>query len=208
MALSRETLLRTPLYSEHVGLGARMVPFAGWEMPVQYTGVIDEHNAVRQGAGMFDVSHMGRFEVHGPDAGRFLRYITTWDITRLAPGEGHYAAACNEAGGILDDVYVFCLDSERLLIVVNAWGFVSETGFFAERSGRDLLRLGTQGLAIALNYLMARDQFRLFRAYTHTGQKPGSLFAPGFVAAILSFGFSIVFAGLLLPVVRSLYGRP
>jgi aminomethyltransferase len=120
MTQDTETLLRTPLYGEHVALGARMVPFAGWEMPVQYTGVIEEHNAVRQGAGMFDVSHMGRFEVHGPDAGRFLRYICTWDMTRLAPGEGHYAAACNDAGGILDDVYVFCLDPLRYLIVVNA----------------------------------------------------------------------------------------
>jgi aminomethyltransferase len=89
-------------------------------MPVQYTGVIEEHNAVRQGAGMFDVSHMGRFEVHGAEAGRFLRYISTWDTTRLQPGEGHYAAACNESGGILDDIYVFCLDPERWLAVVNA----------------------------------------------------------------------------------------
>ena len=97
-----------------------MVPFAGWEMPVQYTGVIEEHNAVRQHAGMFDVSHMGRFEVHGPNAGQFLRYVCTWDMIRLAVGEGHYAASCNEAGGILDDVYVFCLDRERYLIVVNA----------------------------------------------------------------------------------------
>jgi aminomethyltransferase len=114
------TLLHTPLFDEHVRLGARMVPFAGWEMPVQYTGVIEEHNAVRGNAGMFDVSHMGRFEVLGADAGRFLRYICTWDMTRLAPGEGHYAAACNASGGILDDVYVFCLDPERYLIVVNA----------------------------------------------------------------------------------------
>jgi aminomethyltransferase len=97
-----------------------MVPFAGWEMPVQYTGIVDEHNAVRGAAGMFDVSHMGRFEVHGPDAGRFLRYVCTWDMARLAPGEGHYAAACREDGGILDDVYVFCLAPERWLIVVNA----------------------------------------------------------------------------------------
>ena len=120
MAHNTGTLLHTPLYGEHMRIGARMVPFAGWEMPVQYTGVIEEHNAVRGGAGMFDVSHMGRFEVHGPDAGRFLRYVCTWDMTRLAPGEGHYAAACNERGGILDDVYVFCLTPERYLIVVNA----------------------------------------------------------------------------------------
>ena len=120
MTQNTETLLRTPLYDEHLVLGARMVPFAGWEMPVQCTGVIEEHNAVRQGAGMFDVSHMGRFEVHGPEAARFLRYICTWDMTRLAPSEGHYAAACREDGGILDDVYVFCLDPARYLIVVNA----------------------------------------------------------------------------------------
>ena len=120
MAQKSPTLLHTPLFDEHVKLGARMVPFAGWEMPVQYTGVIDEHNAVRQAAGMFDVSHMGRYEVHGPDSARFLRYICTWDMPRLPPGEGHYAAACNETGGILDDVYVFALDTERYLIVVNA----------------------------------------------------------------------------------------
>ncbi len=114
------TLRRTPLFAEHVRLGARMVPFAGWEMPVQYVGIVDEHTAVRSAAGMFDVSHMGRFEVHGAQAARFLRYVCTWDITRLAPGEGHYAAACREDGGILDDVYVFGLAPERYLIVVNA----------------------------------------------------------------------------------------
>jgi aminomethyltransferase len=114
------TLLRTVLYDEHKRLGGRMVPFAGYEMPVQYTGIVEEHNAVREHAGMFDVSHMGRFEVHGPEAGRFLRYISTWDMTRLAPGEGHYSAACRDDGGILDDIYVFCLEPERYLIVVNA----------------------------------------------------------------------------------------
>jgi aminomethyltransferase len=120
MAPKSPALLRTPLYEEHLRLGARMVPFAGWEMPVQYRGVIEEHNAVRQHAGMFDVSHMGRFEVHGSNAARFFRYICTWDMTRLVLGEGHYAASCNEAGGILDDVYVFALEPERYLIVVNA----------------------------------------------------------------------------------------
>ncbi len=114
------TLRRTPLFAEHARLGARMVPFAGWEMPVQYVGIVEEHTAVRNTAGMFDVSHMGRFEVHGAQAARFLRYVCTWDITRLASGEGHYAAACREDGGILDDVYVFSLAPERYLIVVNA----------------------------------------------------------------------------------------
>lgn len=115
-----QSLRRTCLYDEHLRLGARMVAFAGWEMPVQYGGIVEEHNAVRQQIGMFDVSHMGRFEVHGPGAGRFLRYVCTWAMTRLTPGGGHYAAACRQDGGILDDVYVFCLAPERYLIVVNA----------------------------------------------------------------------------------------
>ena len=119
-AVSESPLLRTALYDEHRRLGARLVPFAGYEMPVQYSGVIEEHNAVRKAAGMFDVSHMGRFEIHGPQAGRFLRYICTWDMTKLSPGEGHYAAACKDDGGTVDDVYVFCLALERFLIVVNA----------------------------------------------------------------------------------------
>jgi aminomethyltransferase len=86
MAQTDANLLRTALYEEHVRLRARMVPFAGYEMPVQYTGVIEEHTAVRERAGMFDVSHMGRFEVHGPAAARFLRSVCTWDMTRLQPG--------------------------------------------------------------------------------------------------------------------------
>jgi aminomethyltransferase len=135
MSPSTGTLLHTPLHEEHVRLGARMVPFAGWEMPVQYSGVIEEHNAVRGRAGMFDVSHMGRFEVHGPDSGRFLRYVCTWDMTRLAAGEGHYAASCNEAGGILDDVYVFCLAPERLLIVVNAANAPKMKAWICEQIG-------------------------------------------------------------------------
>jgi aminomethyltransferase len=113
-----------------------MVPFAGWEMPVQYAGVIEEHNAVRQHAGMFDVSHMGRFEIHGPDSARFLRYITTWDMTRLEVGEGHYAASCNDAGGILDDVYVFNLGPERHLIVVNASNATQMKAWMAEHIDR------------------------------------------------------------------------
>src|SRR6266542_6112387 len=114
------TLLQTALYDEHRRLGGRMVPFAGYDMPVQYAGIVEEHNAVRERAGMFDVSHMGRFEVHGQEAGPFLRYISTWEMTRLQPGEGHYSAACREDGGILDDIYVFCLEAERYLVVVNA----------------------------------------------------------------------------------------
>jgi len=113
-------LRRTCLYEEHLGLGARMVPFTGWDMPVQYAGIIEEHHAVRRAAGMFDVSHMGRFEIRGPKAAAFLRHICTYDLTRLSPGQGHYAAVCRPHGGIMDDVYVYCLAADRYILVVNA----------------------------------------------------------------------------------------
>jgi len=114
------TLRRTPLYSEHVALGARIVPFAGWEMPLQFAGIVEEHHAVRRRAGLFDVSHMGRFDVEGPDAAAYLRSFITYDVTRIAVDEGHYAVVCREDGGILDDIYVFRLAEERFLVVVNA----------------------------------------------------------------------------------------
>ena len=126
------TLRRTPLYAQHVALGGRMVPFAGWEMPVQYKGIVEEHHAVRQRVGLFDVSHMGRLEVTGPDAAPFLRSLVTYDIAGLAVGESHYALVCREDGGILDDVYVFrpapaeggrplaSGGDERFLMVVNS----------------------------------------------------------------------------------------
>jgi aminomethyltransferase len=115
-----QRLRRTPLYDQHIALGARMVPFAGWEMPVQYQGIVEEHHAVRQRAGLFDVSHMGRLQVTGPDAVSFLRRLVTYDVTKLEPGRGHYALVCRDDGGILDDVYVFCLAEERYLVVVNS----------------------------------------------------------------------------------------
>lgn len=131
-------LRRTPLYETHLRLGARLVPFAGWEMPVQYKGVIEEHQAVRHGAGMFDVSHMGRFEVRGVEASHFLRYLCTWDMARLKAGEGHYAAMCREDGGILDDVYVFALvpspsPEARYLVVVNAANAEKIRGWMTNR---------------------------------------------------------------------------
>jgi aminomethyltransferase len=113
-------LRRTPLYAEHIALGARMVPFAGWEMPLQFAGIVGEHHAVRRRAGLFDISHMGRLTVEGPDAATFLRSLCTYDVTSIGVGEGHYVLVCRADGGILDDVYVFRPASERLLVVVNA----------------------------------------------------------------------------------------
>lgn len=119
MSHSEDPLLRTPLFDRHCESGARMVPFGGWEMPVQYEGILAEHHAVRTSAGLFDVSHMGRVEIHGPDAIRFVNYLTTNDVERLEPFQSQYSVACYEDGGIVDDLLVYrCPD--RLLIVFNA----------------------------------------------------------------------------------------
>ena len=115
-----QTLRRTPLYDRHVALGARMVPFAGWEMPVQYEGVIPEHKAVRTDAGVFDVSHMGELEIEGPTARDLLQAALSNDVDRLEPGDAQYTLVTNEDGGIVDDVILYRLDAHRYLVVANA----------------------------------------------------------------------------------------
>ena len=114
------SLLRTPLFEEHVRAGGKIVPFAGYEMPVQYQpGITVEHNAVRTGAGLFDVSHMGEFEVSGPRALDFIQYLTTNDASKLEVGQAQYSTLPKEDGTLLDDLIVYRLDG-RYLIVVNA----------------------------------------------------------------------------------------
>ncbi len=115
-----QTLQRTPLYERHVALGARMVPFAGWDMPVQYEGVIPEHRAVRTDAGAFDVSHMGEIEVEGPRALELLQGLLSNDLERLEAGDAQYTLLTNERGGIIDDLIAYRLDAFRFLLVVNA----------------------------------------------------------------------------------------
>ena len=111
---------RTPIYEEHVRAGARMVEFAGWQMPVQYTSILDEHRAVRTAAGMFDVSHMGEVEITGPQAEACCLRLFTNDVRKLAPGRAHYSLIANEHGGLVDDVIIYRLASNRFLVCVNA----------------------------------------------------------------------------------------
>jgi aminomethyltransferase len=115
-----QTLQRTPLHDRHAALGARLVPFAGWEMPVQYEGVIQEHRAVRTDAGVFDVSHMGELEVEGPRAEVLLQGLLSNDLGRIEPGQAQYTLLTNERGGIVDDLIAYRLDRCRYLLVVNA----------------------------------------------------------------------------------------
>src|SRR5262247_1269224 len=112
-------LRKTPLNAVHRASGAKMVAFGGWEMPVEYSGLISEHQAVRKAAGLFDVSHMGEFEVSGPGALRFLQRVTSNDVAKLVDGQGQYSALPTETGGPVDDIIVYRRGPERFLIVVN-----------------------------------------------------------------------------------------
>ena len=134
MESSNEALRTTPLNDTHRHLGAKMVPFGGWEMPVQYEGILAEHKSVREAAGIFDVSHMGRFEITGPDAARFMNYVSINDVEALSPYHSQYNAACYEHGGIVDDFLVYrCPD--RLLVVPNAGNREKDLAWF--RSHQD-----------------------------------------------------------------------
>jgi aminomethyltransferase len=128
-----QTLLKTPLHERHVALGARLVPFAGWEMPVQYEGVLPEHRAVRTDAGAFDVSHMGEFVVEGPAARSFLQSVLSNDLEKIGEGKAQYTLLTNERGGIVDDLIAYELSPERFLLIVNAANREPDYAWFEER---------------------------------------------------------------------------
>src|SRR2546423_3997044 len=111
---------KTPLYYEHVRLGAKMVPFAGWLMPVQYTSIVEEHQAVRNGVGIFDISHMGQLIVDGARAREWLNTMLTNNIDKLDVGMGQYTFLLNESGGIIDDLFVYPIGDQKFLLVVYA----------------------------------------------------------------------------------------
>jgi aminomethyltransferase len=147
-----QTLLRTPLYERHVALGARLVPFAGWEMPVQYDGVIPEHKAVRADSGVFDVSHMGELEVEGPKAHQLLQSLLSNDLDRLAPGEAQYTLLTNDEGGIVDDLIAYRLEPMRYLLIVNASNRDADFEWIKEREipGSDVRDVSDEYALIAV----------------------------------------------------------
>jgi glycine cleavage system T protein (aminomethyltransferase) len=114
------TLKRTPLYEAHVKAGAKLVPFAGWEMPVQYEGIKEEHLRVRNDCGVFDVSHMGEIETEGPQAVELLQRLLSNDVSKIAVGGAQYSCLCREDGGVLDDLFTYRLGEDRYLTVTNA----------------------------------------------------------------------------------------
>jgi aminomethyltransferase len=129
---------RTPLHDCHVEAGARLVEFAGWRMPVQYSGVIDEHRAVRSAAGLFDVSHMGEIRVAGPRAEEALQRLTPNNIARLRSGRAHYSSLLTERGTFIDDLLVYRLSTEEFMLVVNAVNASRDRQWIAEQAGDDV----------------------------------------------------------------------
>jgi aminomethyltransferase len=120
VSANAENLKRTPLYAAHVERGAKMVAFGGWEMPVQYTSIVEEHTAVRERVGLFDISHMGEVLVAGPNAGTVLNRLLTNDAQRIEVGQAQYTLMCNEHGGVIDDLIVYRVEPTVYLMVINA----------------------------------------------------------------------------------------
>jgi aminomethyltransferase len=161
-------LKRTPLYETHVALGAKMVPFAGFEMPVQYpTGITAEHKAVREKAGLFDVSHMGEFIVRGPQAVDFVNYVTTNDVAALKPGQAQYSTILREDGTIVDDCLVY-RSEDRVLMVVNGSNIDKDFAHISRYVGRFDVKLEDISDSIALLALQGPQAARILQQHTDT----------------------------------------
>ncbi|MBA2476905.1 MAG: glycine cleavage system aminomethyltransferase GcvT [Actinobacteria bacterium] len=165
-----QTLLRTPLHARHVALGARLVPFAGWEMPVQYDGVIAEHRAVRADCGVFDVSHMGELEVEGPRAAELLQGLLSNDLERIGPGEAQYTLLTNERGGIVDDLIVYRLGTFRYLLIVNASNRAEDFAWLRERelTGSDVRDVSDDYALLAVQGPSSIERLELGQARAFT----------------------------------------
>jgi aminomethyltransferase len=157
---STAPLRRTSLHAEHVKLGGRVVPYAGWEMPVQYTGIVDEHMAVRTAAGLFDVSHMGELRMRGQWSAQVVDYLVTNDAKAVADGQAMYTCACNEAGRILDDLIVYRRGPEDWLIVCNASNREKMSAHFA-RAGEAHCEFADESDATALLALQGPRAFEV-----------------------------------------------
>jgi glycine cleavage system T protein (aminomethyltransferase) len=171
-----QTLLRTPLYDRHRALGARLVAFAGWEMPVQYEGVIPEHRAVRLDSGLFDVSHMGEIEVEGPKAEALLQSLLSNDLARIEVGGAQYTLLTNDQGGIVDDLIAYRIEPGRFLLVVNAANKDTDFEWLKEREirGTDVRDVSDQYGLLAVQGPRSLERLGL-------GEAPAFTFAEGAV---------------------------
>jgi aminomethyltransferase len=160
---SATELRRTPLYDRHAAAGAKLVPFAGWEMPVQYAGIREEHVAVRTGAGVFDVSHMGQVETRGPDATAFLQRMLSNDVRRIPEGGAQYSVMCREDGGVLDDLFTYRLADCVYVTVTNAANHEKDLAWLQSHAGEfdvDVLDRAADFAMLAVQGPRARDLVR------------------------------------------------
>jgi aminomethyltransferase len=182
-------LKRTPLYDIHVALGAKMVPFAGFEMPVTYpAGISAEHKAVREAVGIFDVSHMGEFEVTGPDRNAFVQRVTCNDVGTLKPGQAHYSAILTDRGTFVDDCLVYRFD-DRLMLVVNAANLLKDWEHIVAQKGGANVRLKDASDEVALLAVQGPKAEALLAPLTTLGiaMIPYYQFAEGKVAGVQCF---------------------
>lgn len=173
-------LKRTPLYAFHVAHGGRMVDFAGWEMPVQYKSILDEHKAVRRAAGLFDVSHMGEVDVRGPEAERFLNHLVTNDVSKLFAGRVLYTLMCYPNGGVVDDLLVYKRGDDDFFLCINAGNVDKDVAWIKEQAAKfnvsvtdrsdDYALLAIQGpKAAAILQTLTGAKLELIKYY-HFGQ--------------------------------------
>ena len=177
---------RTALYDKHVSLGAKMVPFAGFEMPVQYTGVTEEHFAVREKVGIFDVSHMGQFFIEGPSAKDLLQFVTTNNVDTLENGKAQYSCLPNGNGGIVDDLIVYKMEDEKYFVVVNAsnidkdWNHISK---YNEKFGAKMTNASDEMSLIAIQGPKATETLQKLTD-TNLSEIPYYHFTMGSVAGV------------------------
>src|SRR5260221_8013232 len=168
---SAETLKRTPLYAAHLECGAKMVAFGGWEMPVQYSGILEEHAAVRERVGLFDISHMGEFLVAGPNAEAVLNELFTNDLRKVAVGQAQYTLLCNEAGGIVDDLIAYRIEPSLFLLIVNASNIETDFAWMNARATNSVVldNLSDKMAALALQGPAAAKVLPVAASIPHFG---------------------------------------
>jgi glycine cleavage system T protein (aminomethyltransferase) len=211
LASPAETLRRTPLYDRHAAAGARLVPFAGWEMPVQYEGIRQEHIAVRTAAGLFDVSHMGEIETTGPDAERFLQRLLSNDVEKIAEGGAQYSLLCKDDGGVLDDLFTYRFTGDRFLTVTNAANHEKDLAWFrAHTEGFDvevhdalddyamLALQGPNARALAQPLIEGEEPARMHAVYGRIAGRPALICGTGYTG---EDGFELLLAPADAPAV-------
>ena len=196
------------MYAAHAALGARLIEFGGWEMPVQYTSITDEHLAVRKAAGLFDISHMGEVLISGPGASVFLNHTLTNDIRRLAPGQGQYTLMCNERGGVVDDLYAYRVKDDEFLLILNAsrlaadWDWLqAQVDRSPARDGFSIKNVSTVTAAVAIQGPHVAE----FIGQAIKGGSIAGTMAPAVTALKKNEVAGFVFQGVALYVARTGY---